>query len=403
MLSKSKKLLCLIGATALATTGCASISQTGSISKNGQITQETTIQAEKTATDQFFQELSRTSFITLGMVQPGVKTIEKDGKSYYSIEEKVDTTIAKMYDQKLDGEKIIESMIASGGAVYDTAETCLNLDTATILNELTKDQEVATNFDALLKQVTMNMTITFPYKVTKTNGTLSGDGYTVTFGDAQCKSGRQYAYTEKDYTLSGIKEGGISSGNQVSFSRDISVREGTKTLASGSKLSDGSHLLTANKGDVQKTIYTIIDTKGPVFQGIKNKKYYNQNIYTGVSDATTSVASLTLDKKNQTEDPTLLQVTKNGKHTAIAKDLAGNTSKITFYLDKKKPTVKGIKHGKTYKKAVKITCKDNMKLKSVKVNGKKKKNTFKIKKKGSYTIVAKDQAGNQTKVKIKIK
>lgn len=211
----------------------------------------------------------------------------------------------------------------------------------------------------------MNMTVTFPYKIMKTNGTLSADGYTVTFGDAQCKSGRQYAYTEKDYTLSGIKEGGISSGNQVSFPREISVKEGAKALESGSKLSDGSHLLTASKGDVQKTIYTIVDTKGPIFRRIKNKKYYNRNIYVDVSDATTSVTSLTLDKK--------------------------------------KPTVRGIKNGKTNRKAVKITCRDNMKLKSVKANGTNKKNTFKIKKKGNYTIVAKDQAGNQTKVKIKIK
>lgn len=45
MLSKSKRALCLIGITALVTTGCASINQTGRISKNGQITQEITIQA----------------------------------------------------------------------------------------------------------------------------------------------------------------------------------------------------------------------------------------------------------------------------------------------------------------------------------------------------------------------
>ena len=42
-------------------------------------------------------------------------------------------------------------------------------------------------------------------------------------------------------------------------------------------------------------------------------------------------------------------------------------------------------------------------MKFVKVNGKKKKKSFKLKKKGKYTIVARDQAGNQTKVKIKIK
>lgn len=402
MIPNPKKALCLISATALATTGCANINQTGRISKNGQITQETTIQMEKNAADQYFQELSGTSFVTLGTVIPGMKTIEKNGKSYYSLEEKVDTTIAKLYDQKMGGEKVIESMISSGDVVYDTTETCLNLDTANTLSQLATDEEMAIVYDALIRQSTMNMTVTFPYKVRKTNGTLSEDGYTVTFGDAQCKSGRQYAYTEKDYTLSGIKEGGVSSGNKLSFPQGISVREGAKSLASGAVLSDGSHLLTASKGDVQKSIYTIVDTKGPVFEHIKNKKYYKYNIYADVSDATTSVVSLTVDKK-KVQNPNTLHVTKNGKHTVIAKDVAGNTSKCTFFLDKKKPAVKGVKNGKIYRKAVKIVCKDNMKMKFVKVNGKKKKKSFKLKKKGKYTIVARDQAGNQTKVKIKIK
>lgn len=404
MFSKTKKAICLLGVTALVTTGCADISERNTISKNGQVVSETKILAEKTTADQYFQEIAGTSFITLKTVLPGVETIQKDGKTYYSLEKKENTTIAGVYNQKTNGEKIIEEMIASGDVLYDFSETCVNMNGTSVVKEMATDKEFASAYDAMMKQMTMNVSVTFPYQVTKTNGTLSADGRTVSFSDALCKTTKLYAYTEKDFILSGIKEGGISPKNKVSFGSDIRIKEGSRAIANGGTLSDGSHILTATKGDVQKTIYTIVDTKGPVFHGVKNKKYYKQNIYyASVSDKTTSVVSITLDKKKGSDTEDIPNVTKNGKHTVVAKDAAGNTSKCTFYLDKKKPTVKGAKNGKTYYKSVKIKCRDNMKLKSVKVNGKKKKASFTLKKKGKYTIVAQDKAGNKKKVKLKIK
>lgn len=401
MYSKTKKAICLLGVTALITTGCADITQTNSISKNGALKTETTILAEKTATDEYFQDIVGTSFVTLNTVLPGVETVEQNGKTYYSFKDTEDTTIRGLYNQKVDDEKIIEESIANSGIIYNCTETCLNLNGKSLLTQIASDKESSDAYNALLKEMTMTYTITFPYKVTKTNGALSEDGYTVTFNDTQCKNNSIYAYTEKNYSLSGITEGGISPKNKLTFAKDISVKEGTKTIANGTALSDGSHLLTTKKGDVQKTIYTIVDTKAPVFYGIKNKKYYKYAVYSSVSDKTTSVLSITVDKKKY--DDTFISISKNGKHTVVAKDMAGNTAKCTFYIDKKKPTVKGVKNGKTYKKSVKVKCKDNMKLKSVKVNGKKKKTSFTLKKKGKYTIVAQDKAGNKTKVKIKIK
>lgn len=400
MNSKTKKALCLLGVTALITTGCADISETDSISKNGSVKTETKILAEKNATDEYFQDIIGTSFVTVKTVLPGVETIQKNGKNYYSFEDKKDTTIQQMYNQKIDGDKIIQDSIASSGIIYDYTETCLNVNGKTQINQILSDKEDGAAYSSLLKQLTVNQTITFPYKVKKTNGTLSNDGYTVTFNDAQCKSGQLYAYTEMDFSLSGITEGGISPKNRLTFTKDITVKEGTKNIANNATLSDGSHMLTAKKGEVQKSIYTIVDTKGPVFDGIKNKKYY-KSVFALASDKTTSIQSITVDKKDNKDS--YIFVTKTGKHTVIAKDLAGNTSKCTFYVDRKKPSIKGAKNGKTYRKAVKIKCKDNMKLKSVKVNGKKKKTSFKLKKKGKYTIIAQDKAGNKTKIKIRIK
>lgn len=401
MYSKTKKAVCLLGVTALITTGCADISLTGSISKNGALKTETTILAEKTATDEYFQEMVGTSFVKLNTVLPGVETIEQNGKTYYSFKDTENTTIQGLYNQKVDGEKIIEESIATSGITYNCSETCLNMNGKALSTQIASDKEMSEAYNAMLKEMTMNYTITFPYKVTKTNGTLSEDGYTVTFNDTQCKSNNIYAYTEKNYSLSGITEGGISSKNKLTFAKDISVKEGTKTIANGATLSDGTHLLVTKRGDVQKTIYTIVDTKAPVFYYIKNKKYYKTSVFGTATDKTTAVSSITIDKKKSSDS--YISVSKNGKHTVVAKDLAGNTAKCIFYIDKKKPAVKGVKNGKTYKKSVKVKCKDNMKLKSVKVNGKKKKASFTLKKKGKYTIIAQDKAGNKTKVKIKIK
>jgi hypothetical protein len=72
-------------------------------------------------------------------------------------------------------------------------------------------------------------------------------------------------------------------------------------------------------------------------------------------------------------------------------------------LDNKKPVIKGVKAGKKYKKAVKITFSDKGSgIKKATLNGKKIKSGKTVKKKGSYTLKVTDKAGNISKVKFKI-
>ena len=71
--------------------------------------------------------------------------------------------------------------------------------------------------------------------------------------------------------------------------------------------------------------------------------------------------------------------------------------------EKKKPTISGVKNGKTYKKAVKITFKDESGVKSAKLNGKKVKSGVIVKKNGSYTLTVTDKNGNTRTVRFKIK
>lgn len=72
--------------------------------------------------------------------------------------------------------------------------------------------------------------------------------------------------------------------------------------------------------------------------------------------------------------------------------------------DKTKPTVKGVKNKKTYKKAVTIKFADKQSgIKKATLNGKKIKNGKKVKKNGKYTLRVYDKAGNCTTVKFTVK
>lgn len=101
---------------------------------------------------------------------------------------------------------------------------------------------------------------------------------------------------------------------------------------------------------------------------------------------------------------------KNGAYTYMI--YAGNVENYSRYsavvnvteIDNVKPVVKGVKNNKTYKKKVKITFSDKQSgIKSATLNGKKIKSGKKVSKKGKYTLIVKDKAGNKTTVKFKIK
>lgn len=72
-------------------------------------------------------------------------------------------------------------------------------------------------------------------------------------------------------------------------------------------------------------------------------------------------------------------------------------------LDKTKPTITGVKNGKTYKKAVTIKFSDKSGIRKATLNGKKIKSGTKVKKNGSYTLIVTDKAGNSRTVRFKIR
>lgn len=74
------------------------------------------------------------------------------------------------------------------------------------------------------------------------------------------------------------------------------------------------------------------------------------------------------------------------------------------HIDKIKPTVKGVKNKKTYKKSVTIKFSDKQSgIKKAILNGKKIKSGKKVKKNGKYTLKVYDKAGNCATIKFTVK
>ena len=103
-----------------------------------------------------------------------------------------------------------------------------------------------------------------------------------------------------------------------------------------------------------------------------------------------------------------IQAIINGKSPSEVYSSTSSTSSTTKKTDTKKPTVKGVKNGKTYKKKVKFTVYDKSGIKKVTLNGKKisvkkAKKGYTVKKAKKYTLKVWDKKGNKRTVKFRIK
>jgi hypothetical protein len=108
-------------------------------------------------------------------------------------------------------------------------------------------------------------------------------------------------------------------------------------------------------------------------------------------------------------DTTGFSVDKNGTYTIrVGVTCAGDTIYFSTPIevsgiDEEKPVIKGVKNGKKYKKAVRITFSDNASgIRKATLNGKKIKSGTKVKKKGAYTLKVTDKAGNVSTVKFRL-
>lgn len=112
------------------------------------------------------------------------------------------------------------------------------------------------------------------------------------------------------------------------------------------------------------------------------------------------VKSITVNGKKQSSKTIMLKA--DGEY--VIEVVTKNASKtFTVVKDSKAPTVKGVKNGAAYKKAVTVKFSDASGIKSAKLNGKKIKSGKKIADAGEYELVVTDKAGNTEKVNFTVK
>lgn len=167
-----------------------------------------------------------------------------------------------------------------------------------------------------------------------------------------------------------------------------------------------SFRISATKSDptnfaVVKVMY--IDVTSPTITGVKDGKVYYSDKTVKFADDSKGVGILkgTYNGKSFSSGK---KFSSDGKYVIKVYDKNKNLKKLTFYIDKKKPVVTGVKNGATYKSAVTIKFSDaGTGVKSATLNGKSVKSGVKVKNSGTYTLSVKDKIGRVTTVKFTIR
>lgn len=196
-----------------------------------------------------------------------------------------------------------------------------------------------------------------------------------------------------------MKSCGLIMDYSISFPTNVTESNGTINGATASWSTDNlpadSRLMAVTSGTLLSA-----DAEAPVISGVKNNGIYNKAVKITITD-NVNVKAVTVN--GITIGNTLLKASASKAYNITATDATGNTTSVNFRVDSKKPVIKGIKNGRKVTKPVTLRFKDNYKMKSVTING-KKANTRKatVRKSGRYVVKAKDAAGNVTKLVFRI-
>lgn len=305
--------------------------------------------------------------------------------------------------------------------------------------KLFEDKEIM----ASLKTATMTYKVTFPSKVKEksANAVLSDSDKTVaiTIPLISDRSFNEYAVCENDIAAEGAVNGAVYK-NAVT----VTIPENATAALNGSEVSGktvkcdktGTYNFKLSDGrGTTETLCFMVDTNAPVvarqkdagkaeFTGLyKGQQALLNRGYIAVYDIEGGVSEIIVDSTNVIKEATVnassnadkdslisqyyiysLDVNdfEEGSHAITVSDMFGNKSEEEFIIDRTKPSVKGVKNGKTYKKAVTIKFSDKNGIQSASLNGKAFRSGSKASKKGAYTLKVTDNAGNVKTVKFKI-
>lgn len=192
-----------------------------------------------------------------------------------------------------------------------------------------------------------------------------------------------------------------------SFNTDVSINEdGKYTMETKETSGDDSYKKYYGGLDLKEDdfiSYKHIDNKGIIFKVKKGLKFdkKSKSIIVGddtiFSDVEATTVTVSLPKEVKSTNGVVDSSNKN----KVVFDLATNVGTYYAYIDdtkpeSKKPIISGFKNGNLYTKDIKVSAKDDTRLSSLKINGKKVRNNKVISKAGCYAVEAVDCFGNST-------
>lgn len=201
--------------------------------------------------------------------------------------------------------------------------------------------------------------------------------------------------------VSGVKDGAYYN-KAVSFTfsddSDCKVSGSSNINVSGNKVTvskDGTYKITITDAYKNATVVNFtIDTEAPT-TSVQDGTLTNKDVTVTAKDK--NLAKITL---NGTEITSKYKVQGEGTYTVVVTDLAGNSVKASFTIDKTAPVIKGITEGKVYK-AVKVNVSDAGGVESIKLDNSPVSNGTVVKKTGKHTLTVTDKAGNVAKISFK--
>jgi len=412
--------------------GCETIVTDISVEKSGAVTMRLTEKIDKELYMEFLTEL----YGSAGLEGGAEDILDQQMESGNYIEEVID---GRTY---LVGELGDDTNFESIEAFYQQngMDTGMSL-TETSLRVITEPEEQnqlleeylgsrglenTEYIEKYLKTSYLELSVSFGYPVKTTNGIVDADNPNQVAWKISMAEDLNEIYAECDSSIhcTGIEAGALyDEPVTLNFEgAESATLSGGQVLENGTVFSaDGNYSVILKNGDEQKTICFAVDRKIPpaitdasgtevAISGWLKKE---QTIYLQDSNGVESAkldGMLVLDCNLNAAEEFVYSVTLNpdvlldGKHTLTVSDIYGNSKSVTFKTDKTAPIIKGIKNGKSYKKAVTVKYSDaGIGVRKALLNGKAVKSGKKVTKAGNYTLKVTDKNGNTAKVKFKIK
>lgn len=416
-------------------TGCATVEMNIAVKGNGSGVIQHTVRLNKAD----YIEYLRSTHTDLGMesdvediindeLEQGIYTEEIiEGVPYLIMSSLDETTefesISAFYAQRLNSSyELTETSFLVKGDVLVQQQFNGN---ETINPDLDETEEEIKKY---LSNSYLEMSVSFDYPVKETNGVIDPKNPKKVTWNYRLDSDMEkiYAYCDSSISFSGVTQGTVNREPVTLHfeGADQAVSIDGQTIENDTIFSvDGAYCILLKNEKEQKTVYFVIDRADQtapelqddsgnkvVLSGYQKKKQViylvdNGGILSASLDGKPVLECDLLDNEEflyyVTISPTELS---DGKHKLEVSDLYGNENTLTFKTDKTAPVVKGVKHKKTYRKAVTVKFSDKASgIKKATLNGKNIKSGKKVNKVGNYTLLVKDKAGNQTKVKFTIK